>query len=73
MELTFKDLKEKRTKLVEAQWKLQDKLQERRANYYESIQVLLILHLVSGLVLTEQDGLMWTLVFGRRRGSSFLS
>lgn len=29
MELTFKDLKEKRTKLVEAQWKLQDKLQEK--------------------------------------------
>ncbi|MGR7617313.1 hypothetical protein [Klebsiella aerogenes] len=29
MELTFKDLKEKRQKLVEAQWKLQDKLQER--------------------------------------------
>ena len=29
MELTFKDLKEKRLKLVEAQWKLLDKLQER--------------------------------------------
>lgn len=29
MELTFKDLKEKRAKLVDAQWKLQDKLQER--------------------------------------------
>ena len=59
MELTFKDLKEKRQKLVEAQWKLQDKLQEKASELLQEYSNSL------GLTSREwigSDGTRWPYV-----------
>ena len=59
MELTFKDLKEKRLKLVEAQWKLLDKLQERASQLLQEYSDSL------GLTSREwigSDGTRWPYV-----------
>ena len=59
MELTFKDLKEKRTKLVEAQWKLQDKLQEKASELLREYSGSLDL---TSREWTGSDGTRWPYV-----------
>ncbi len=59
MELTFKDLKEKRTKLVEAQWKLQDKLQDKASELLREYSDSLGL---ASREWTGSDGTRWPYV-----------